>query len=82
MKREALLRLAWISPRPCYLSPKREILNRALELQGPAQPSDAVLAQFRAHEITGLLFFPPQLRALERLANGEDLYALLWEEEL
>jgi hypothetical protein len=38
--------------------------------------------RFCRHHRTGLLYFPPQLRALERLVNGEDLYALLWDEQL
>ncbi len=78
----ALLRLAWVSPRPCYLPAERERLDQVLEALGRGSVSDIVLAQFCAHERTGLLYFPPQLRALERLVDGEDLYALLWDEEL
>ena len=78
----ALLRLAWVSPRPCYLPSKVTALNGVLERLGHVPASNAVLSHFRTHSRTGLLFFPPQLRALERLVNGEDLYALLWDEEL
>ena len=78
----ALLRLAWVSPRPCFLSPDVALLNQTLERMGHAPASSRVLAQFSCHVRTGLLYFPSQLRALERLVSGEDLYALLWDEEL
>ncbi len=78
----ALLRLAWVSPRPCFLSPDLVCLNQTLERMGHTPASSHVLAQFCRHARTGLLYFPSQLRALERLVGGEDLYALLWDEEL
>ena len=80
----ALLRMAWVSPRPCYLSPDREGLSRILRENrvpgGRAEISDQVMAFFAADSRTGLLYFPPQLRALERLVNGENMYALLWDD--
>ena len=78
----ALLRLAWISPRPCFLAPEFHTLARLLEPHSRAPLTDHVLAQFQGHPHTGLLYFPPQLRALQRLVRGEDLYALLWDENL
>ena len=78
----ALLRLAWISPRPCFLPAETSHLLRLLRPYGKSAISRCVLAQFQTHQRTGLLFFPPQLRALQRLAAGEDLYALLWDENL
>jgi hypothetical protein len=79
----ALLKLAWISPRPCFLPPDSEDLRKLLQpyaRRGCAALSERVLGEFNAHSTTGLLYFPPQLRALQRLVEGEDLYALLWEE--
>lgn len=79
----ALLKLAWISDRPGYLPPDRESLIALLRQSSrPASVSDAVMAQFQQQPWTGLLFFPPQLRALRRLVNGEDMYSLLWDETL
>ncbi|HVZ19393.1 MAG TPA: hypothetical protein VG897_19900 [Terriglobales bacterium] len=79
----ALLKLAWISERPCFLSPDRERLHELLrEVHRPDQVSDVVLAQFQHQKSTGLLYFPPQLRALRRLVSGEDMYSLLWDESL
>jgi hypothetical protein len=78
----ALLRMAWISPRPCFLSADLASLNQTLAGMGVPPASSRVLAQFARHPRTGLLYFPSQLRALERLVSGEDLYALLWDEEL
>jgi hypothetical protein len=77
-----LLRLAWVSPRPCYLPAGRGELNCLLAPHGSsaAPVSDAVLRQFEADPRTGLLYFPPQLKALERLVEGENMYALLWDE--
>ena len=80
----ALLKMAWISPRPCYLPSDREHLNQLLEpyiRRGCAPLSERVLTAFARHPRTGLLYFAPQLRALQRLVNGEDLYALLWHDE-
>jgi hypothetical protein len=34
------------------------------------------------HPRLEMLHFPPQLRALQRLIAGEDLYSLLWDERL
>jgi len=77
-----LLRLAWISPRPCFLPSHDEELQRLLEphIRGPLP--ERVLERFVFHGRLGLRYFPPQLRALERLVAGEDLYALLWDERL
>jgi hypothetical protein len=77
-----LLRLAWVSPRPCLLPPEVDALERLMEphIRGPIP--DGVLCRFRRHERLGLLYFPPQLRALQRLIAGEDLYSLLWDESL
>jgi hypothetical protein len=79
-----LLKLAWVSPRPCYLSANREALKHLIEpyVRRGHSISDRVLAEFRQHSKTGLLYFPPQLRALQRLVGGEDLYALLWDDKL
>lgn len=80
----ALLRLAWVSPRPCYLPHDPGVLNRMLEpyrLRGGAPVTQRVLTNFIVHPQTGLLYFPPQLRALERLVNGENMYALLWDNQ-
>ncbi len=79
----ALLRLAWVSPRPCYLPADMNVLNRLLEpfrVRGGAPVTERVLAYFTVHTRTGLLYFPPQLRALERLVSGENMYALLWDD--
>jgi len=79
----ALLKLAWISDRPGYLPPDRESLSQMLrDACRPTNISDLVMAQFRQQKDTGLLFFPPQLRALRRLVAGEDMYSLLWDESL
>lgn len=77
-----LLRLAWISPRPCFLPSDNEELHRMMEahIRGPLPYR--VLERFIVHQRLGLRYFPPQLRALERLVAGEDLYALLWDERL
>jgi hypothetical protein len=78
----ALLRLAWVSPRPCYLPADAELLNKMLEpyrLRGGGPVTARVLAYFSVHPETHLLFFPAQLRALDRLVAGENIYALLWE---
>jgi len=79
----ALLKLAWISERPGYLPADRESLA-ALLIQAcrSSNISDGVLSQFQPQQTTGLLFFPPQIRALRRLVNGEDMYSLLWDETL
>jgi len=77
----ALLRLAWVSPRPCYLPADPSSLNKLLEpcrLRGGATLTEQVLLHFTAHPRTGLIYFPPQLRALERLVAGENMYSLLW----
>jgi len=79
----ALLRLAWVSPRPCYLPADTDVLNQLLEpyrLRGGSKVTERVLAHFHTHPKTGLLYFPPQLRALKRLVAGENMYALLWDE--
>jgi hypothetical protein len=79
----ALLKLAWVSERPGFLSSDREALRSLL--QGAFKLTDVpevVLSQFHCQEVTGLLFFPPQLHALRRLVGGEDMYSLLWDESL
>ena len=79
----ALLKLAWISERPCFLPPDRLALSDLLrKVSRNCELSDIVMAQFRTQKNTGLLFFPPQLRALRRLVSGEDMYSLLWDESL
>jgi hypothetical protein len=79
----SLLKLAWVSQRPGFLPPGREGLSRILEqARRPSRISDLVFAQFQPQKGTGLLFFPPQLRALRRLVAGEDMYSLLWDESL
>ncbi len=77
-----LLRLAWVSPRPCLLPADRDQLGRLLETQIRGPIPERVLTRFEVHPRLGMLYFPPQLRALERLIAGEDLYALLWDERL
>jgi hypothetical protein len=78
-----LLKLAWISERPGFLPGDRECLAALLkEANRPTSISDVVFAQFEQQDVTGLLFFPPQLRALRRLVAGEDMYSLLWDETL
>jgi hypothetical protein len=79
----SLLKLAWISERPGYLPADRDHLSSMLEdVFRPGEVSDGVLRQFQTDEYTGLLFFPPQIRALRRLVAGEDMYSLLWDESL
>ena len=79
----ALLKLAWISDRPCFLPPERESLVALLcGANRPHRITDLVFRQFQHQKHTGLLFFPPQLRALRRLVSGEDMYSLLWDESL
>jgi hypothetical protein len=78
-----LLKLAWISERPCFLPPDVVVLSQQLREAGHSgEVPSTVLAQFEINEGTGLLFFPPQLLALERLVNGEDMYSLLWDQSL
>jgi hypothetical protein len=38
------------------------------------------MAYFTTHSHTRLLYFPPQMRALERLVDGENMYSLLWDD--
>jgi hypothetical protein len=79
----ALLKLAWISERPCFLPDDREVLSEMLkQVHRLDYVTDTVLKQFQHQKHTGLLFFPPQLRALRRLVSGEDMYSLLWDESL
>jgi hypothetical protein len=78
-----LLKLAWVSERPGFLPADREELSALLaEAYRPTQISDLVFNQFSRQENTGLLYFPPQQRALRRLVSGEDMYSLLWDESL
>ena len=78
----ALLRLAWVSPRPCFLAGDPVVLQQMLQFPaacGGAPINKAILALFFEHPETGLLYFPPQLHALERLVDGENIYGLLWD---
>jgi hypothetical protein len=78
-----LLRLAWVSPRPGFLPANRDVLNQLLQpYAGPgmAPLSDTILAHFTVHPQTGLMYFPRQMKALERLVSGENMYALLWDD--
>ena len=77
-----LLRLAWVSPRPCMLPADAGQLQRMAEPHLRGEIPARVLQRFRYHDRLGFLVFPPQLRALQRLVSGEDLYALLWDESL
>lgn len=77
------LKLAWISERPCYLPNDVEAIERLLREKGtPRKITGCVIGRFETQPRTGLLFFPPQLRALRRLIEGEDMYSLLWDESL
>ena len=79
----SLLKVAWVSERPCYLPNDVEAMEQLLREKGtPRSISACVLGRFEVQAITGLLFFPPQLRALRRLIAGEDMYSLLWDETL
>jgi hypothetical protein len=79
----SLLKVAWLSERPCYLPNNVELMRQLLREKGtPREISQCVLGRFEVQAITGLLFFPPQLRALRRLIAGEDMYSLLWDETL
>ncbi len=78
-----LLRLAWVSPRPCYLPSDAQNLGKMLQpylSRGLAPLNERILAYFTVNTRTGLMYFAPQLKALERLVNGENMYALLWED--
>jgi hypothetical protein len=78
-----LLKLAWISARPGFLPASKQALLDLLRNEWrDCDISDLVLAQFKTQPSTGLLYFPPQLRALRRLVAGEDMYSLLWDESL
>ncbi len=79
----SLLRLAWASPRPCFLPSDEHKLRAMLKpyRNGAEEPvPERVLAYFTVHSQTGLRFFSPQLKALERLVEGENIYALLWDD--
>jgi len=77
------LKLAWISERPCYLPNDIEAIEQLLREKGtPRKVTAVVIGRFELQPGTGLLFFPPQLRALRRLIEGEDMYSLLWDESL
>jgi hypothetical protein len=77
------LKLAWISERPCYLPNDVEAIEQLLRERGtPRKITGCVISRFETQPGTGLLFFPPQLRALRRLIEGEDMYSLLWDESL
>ncbi|HYH01395.1 MAG TPA: hypothetical protein VD837_19875 [Terriglobales bacterium] len=78
-----LLRLAWVSPRPGFLPSDAQALQRLLQPysgRDMAPVNDRILAHFTTHPRTGLLYFPPQMKALERLIAGENMYALLWDD--
>lgn len=79
----ALLRLAWVSQRPCFLPASPDALNHMLHpyrTESIGSVNERILAYFTVHPITGLLYFPPQMKSLERLVSGENMYALLWDE--
>jgi hypothetical protein len=81
----ALLRLAWVSPRPCFLPNDRQQLEAMLvpmHLRGGAPLTERVMSYFTEHSLTGLLYFAPQLRALSRLVEGENMYSLLWDDRI
>jgi len=79
----ALLKMAWISERPCFLpSDPATLVSLLRQANRPDHITDLVLKQFQHQKHTRLLFFPPQLRALRRLVSGEDMYSLLWDESL
>jgi hypothetical protein len=77
----ALLRLAWASPRPCFLPADQDEIRQMLApyFSEAPLPSEPVMSHFLSHCNTGLLYFPPQLKALERLVEGENIYSLLWD---
>lgn len=78
-----LLRLAWVSPRPCYLPSDAATLQKMLQpylTRGLAPLNERILAYFTVNGRTGLMYFAPQLKALERLVSGENMYALLWDD--
>ncbi len=77
-----LLRLAWVSPRPCLLPTNMRELMRLAEPHIRGDVPERVLARFTVHPKLEMLYFPPQLRALERLVAGEELYSLLWDDSL
>ena len=79
----ALLRLAWASPRPCYLPAENAAVAELLKPFRPDMPGpvpESIMALFSAHPRTGLRYFSPQLKALERLVEGENIYSLLWDD--
>lgn len=79
----SLLKIAWVSERPCYLPSELEAMHQLLQERGtPRIVTTEVIRKFQTQATTGLLFFPPQLRALRRLIDGEDMYSLLWDESL
>lgn len=79
----SVLKLAWISERPCYLPNDVVAIQQLLRERGtPRNIGEHVMSRFQTQPGTGLLFFPPQLRALRRLIEGEDMYSLLWDESL
>lgn len=77
-----LLRLAWVSPRPGFLPSDKAVLETMLKPYhaGAVNISPRVMACFSTHPCTQLLYFPPQMRALERLVDGENMYSLLWDD--
>lgn len=80
----ALLRLAWASPRPCFLPADDGALTDLLKpyRAEPYEPiPERILTSFTVHPRTGLRYFSPQLKALERLVEGENIYSLLWDDD-
>jgi len=78
-----LLRLAWVSPRPGFLPSDLDELGRLLDPfreRQLAAISARILAYFTVDPSTGLMYFAPQMKALERLVSGENMYSLLWDE--
>lgn len=78
-----LLRLAWVSPRPGFLPSDKHTLELLLDPyreRGISPINERILAYFTIHPATGLMYFAPQMKALERLIAGENMYALLWDD--
>jgi hypothetical protein len=78
-----LLRLAWVSPRPGYLPADPALLAEMLKpwhASGTVQITPRVMAYFTRNPRTGLMYFPPQMQALKRLVEGENMYSLLWDD--
>lgn len=79
----ALLRLAWVSPRPCFL-PGDSVALTALLAPYRGDCTDIpeqIMSYFTVQPRSGLIYFAPQLKALQRLVEGENIYSLLWDND-